>query len=147
MRRGMGLAWLLCGVAGCMGPGEEGGQYYEVQVVSAAVAPDDNGLPWDPDGSPPDVKVTLTCPGRPPTVTTEVESFAPTFGTGACSASRRDLQDDGVFVLVEDVDPGFNAVILNGVNIRPRPDELLDGQLVYGPEGGLQSITLRFIRK
>jgi hypothetical protein len=64
--------------------------------------------PWDVDGSPPDVVVTMGCPlsdgGTEWVETEEVQAYTPMWTVGGCHSSQADLVARGVYVDVWDRD-------------------------------------------
>jgi len=156
MRRVLALAGLL--LLACNAPFEQAGQestlveptdVFIVHVESAVVSERTPfGSLWDPDGSPPDVSVTLECPPNQTRVSTQaVESLMPTWSGGLCTINARILLHDGLSFWVEDMDAVLSDVITPRVHVVPQDIELVKGEVVVKDVQALQRITLRFLRR
>lgn len=118
---------------------------YRVSVSAADVAADHNGMPWDPDGSAPDVAWRVECPDA----TAEgpaVESYAPTWsGDTACTATVAQLET-GLPVELRDVDATTDDPVWAGT-LKFSGADAAAGTADFTSLGATSRITVRLQRE
>lgn len=155
----MPIAWGLFPVsmalAACGGPLEDvvpkplnPDATFRVEPAELEIMPDNKGTPWDPDGSPPDVRLRLSCPGGKEVTSDVVESVTPQWAQEGlfCESSVRDLMDPGFEITLEDMDPNAAdpiATLVNPVSMK----DLMDGEFNLGEKDGLKSFKFNLVPK
>jgi hypothetical protein len=124
---------------------------WQLRPSSAMVAATKaNGSAWD-SFSDPDTRIELYCPESAVSVSavmaTVTDDFNPTWTTGGCTAAATQFLAEGF---------GFEAIESDGLSDDPMTAhtvvplteaELRAGTKTIGPEGGLDSMTLRFTKQ
>ncbi|MET0405068.1 MAG: hypothetical protein ABW123_21810 [Cystobacter sp.] len=114
-----------------------------VQPISARITPDNNGSAWDGDGSPPDVFISMWCPGSLDTLTSEVESYNPTWTSGGCTAKASELLANRWLFQLWDSDISSDDTITNTLGFQFTEQILLAGTASFQASGGLTSLTVQ----
>lgn len=122
---------------------------WKVQPVSATIAPNNNGSSWDGDGSPPDVRVFMSCPS---TVTfngstTEVQSYTPSWSSGGCTAKAKELLADGWGFQVFDIDVVSDDTITAALKVTITEQMFVGGGFSVQATGGLQTMSVQLVKQ
>jgi hypothetical protein len=121
-----------------------------VLPISAVVAPDNHGTPWDAL-SDPDTEISLWCPSSEVNVSAVMpmvsDSFMPTWTSGGCTVSAASLLADGLGFDAQEID-AFSNDMMTPFTVAPITEaDLRAGLKSIGPAGGLDSMTVQFTRQ
>jgi hypothetical protein len=122
---------------------------WTVQPVSATVTTMNGTADWDLGGGAPDPYVDTWCPsdaGTPSTTPVVTNSFTPTWSTGGCSTTAKELLSKGYGVDAFDDDVGSAPDLIAGKGIIAVTEAMLrDGGDVRG--NSKISIRLTFTKQ
>lgn len=104
-----------------------------VQPTAAMISTTNNGASWDPGGGAPDPFVNLYCPASAAAITSATpfvsDTFTPTWTTGGCTMSAKDLMAAGVGIEVWDDDNLVNDLIAAKGTIVVTEEDLRAGAI------------------
>ena len=114
---------------------------WSVRPVRALIESSNKGSSWDADGSAPDVAVTTTCAGTSIGVSETIQSYKPSWQSGACVATAGDLLAKGVVFTMRDMDLSVHDSITGHIRDWKRISRSLshrDGAAsrTFGPRAG-----------
>ncbi len=121
-----------------------------VQPVTASIAANNNGSTWDGDGSAPDPRVYMTCPGVTPNATSTGEAsntYQPNWSSGGCTAKAKDLLRSGWTFVVYDIDAVSDDSITAQLVVPLVEQDFTLRGFSLQPTGGLQSMTVSLTRQ
>ncbi len=144
-----GIACLACAsVQTCNGSqlcAVDPNSVWKVQPFSAQITATNNGTAWDSDGSPPDVYVSMLCPGAAsPTFTSQVQSYTPTWSNGGCTAKASALLSQDFTFHLGDSDVISDDVITGSLVHLATEAELVAGSYTGQATQGLLTLTFHF---
>ena len=127
------------------------GNNVSVTAGQFSIRPDNNGMPWDRDGSPPDIAIQLSCP--PGTASYPmyqgVEGFTGTLEWVSCTVDRSTLLEQGLSLQVLDLDKAES--LLNVRSFAVTPDMVAAGRVEWLDQGltrevvvGIQNETYQY---
>jgi len=120
---------------------------WKVQPVSASISTD---YDWDALGTKPDPKVELWCPSTSttPTVTPTVDDdYMPTWSTGGCTATARELLTNGFAIEFFDEDETTDDIIAPKGTLTVTEAQLLAGGNTITNNTTLLKATIHFTRQ
>jgi hypothetical protein len=120
---------------------------WTVQPTMATIAANNGGSGWDIGGGLPDPFVTLACPtGSATTIKTPTanNTLSPTWASGSCTMTTKDLEAIGFELATFDEDTAINDTISAKGPLKPTETNLSAGSMTISNGGNLVSLTIQF---